>query len=208
MNGFIHAFRGKDENAHAVIDTYMDYCAKRWQAREGTYQLKRPRLLPDVRDPPEQGDEEVDMTDIWSFAWMAWRTYYRWDERLWGARGFHPFCEDFHRLFLCVVVWVCVVWLWFCFAFFAGEMTPACNSCFTFFAFAFVDRPCPVLARQCRKKTNSSKGSLHAHTALNQWMAGHSTQIRLHYCFLQSHYWRGLTRPCLSQQLPRARPPV
>ena len=53
-----------DENAHAVIDTYMDYCAKRWQTREGTYQLKRRSLLPDVRDPPEQGDEEVDMTDI------------------------------------------------------------------------------------------------------------------------------------------------
>jgi len=61
---FIRAFRGKDENARVEIDTYMDYCAKRWQAREGTYQLKRPRLLPDVRDPPEQGDEEVDMTDI------------------------------------------------------------------------------------------------------------------------------------------------
>ena len=64
INGFIRAFRGKDENAHAEIDTYMDYCAKRWQTREGTYQLKRRRLLPDVRDPPEQGDEEVDMTDI------------------------------------------------------------------------------------------------------------------------------------------------
>ena len=64
INGFIRAFRGKDENAHAVIDTYMDYCAKRWQIREGTYQLKRRRLLPDVRDLPEQGDEEVDMKDI------------------------------------------------------------------------------------------------------------------------------------------------
>ena len=64
INGFIRACRGKDENAHAEIDTYMDYCAKRWQTREGTYQLKRRRLLPDVRDPPEQGDEEVDMTDI------------------------------------------------------------------------------------------------------------------------------------------------
>ena len=64
INGFIRAFRGKDENARAEIDTYMDYCAKRWQTREGTYQLKRRRLLPDVRDPPEQGDEEVDMTDI------------------------------------------------------------------------------------------------------------------------------------------------
>ena len=64
INGFIHAFRGKEEDARAEIDTYMDYCAKRWQTREGTYQLKRRRLLPDVRDPPEQGDEEVDMTDI------------------------------------------------------------------------------------------------------------------------------------------------
>ena len=31
------------------------------KTREGTYQLKRRRLLPDVRDPPEQGDEEVDI---------------------------------------------------------------------------------------------------------------------------------------------------
>ena len=62
MNGFIRAFRGKDENAHAVIDTYMDYCAKRWQTR-GHIPTRR-RLLPDVRDPPEQGDKEVDMTDI------------------------------------------------------------------------------------------------------------------------------------------------
>ena len=59
INGFIPTFRGKDENAHAEINTYMDYCAKRWQTRP-----KRRRLLPDVRDPPEQGDEEVDMTDI------------------------------------------------------------------------------------------------------------------------------------------------
>ena len=64
IKGFVRAFRGKDEHARAEIDTYMDYCAKRWQTREGTYQLKRRRLLPDVRDPPEQGDEEVDMTDI------------------------------------------------------------------------------------------------------------------------------------------------
>ena len=42
---FIRAFRGKDENARAEIDTYMDYCAKRWQTREGTYQLKFTRRL-------------------------------------------------------------------------------------------------------------------------------------------------------------------
>ena len=31
--------------------------------------------------------------------------------RVWGARRFHPFCEDFHRLFflcVCLVVVVCL----------------------------------------------------------------------------------------------------
>ena len=55
IHGIIRAFRAQDENAHAVIDTCMDCCAKRWQTREGTYQLKQRRLLSDVRDPPEQG---------------------------------------------------------------------------------------------------------------------------------------------------------
>ena len=64
ISGIIYSFRDKDEDARAEIDTYMDYCAKRWQTREGTYQLKRRRILPDVRDPPEQGDKDVDMADI------------------------------------------------------------------------------------------------------------------------------------------------
>ena len=64
IKDFVHAFRGKEEDARAEVDTYMDPCAKWWQTREGTYQLKRRQLLPDVRDPPEQGDAEVDMTDI------------------------------------------------------------------------------------------------------------------------------------------------
>ena len=64
IKGFLHAFRGKEEDARVEVDAYMEYCAKRWQTREGTYQLKRRRLLPDVRDPPEQEDAEVDMTDI------------------------------------------------------------------------------------------------------------------------------------------------
>ena len=34
------------------------------QTREGTYQLKRRRLKPDVRDPPEHGSADVDMADI------------------------------------------------------------------------------------------------------------------------------------------------
>ena len=64
IKGFLHAFRGKEEDARVEVDAYYDYCAKRWHTREGTYQLKRRRLLPDVRDLPEQGDAEVDMRDI------------------------------------------------------------------------------------------------------------------------------------------------
>ena len=82
IKGFLHAFRGKEEDARVEVDAYMDYCAKRWQTREGTYQLKRRRLLPDVRDPPEQGDAEVDMTDICSYTWMAWRTHFMVEEML------------------------------------------------------------------------------------------------------------------------------
>ena len=62
MASYVHS--GARMRMLMLIDTYMDYCAKRWQTREGTYQLQRRRLLPDVRDLPEQGDEEVDMTDI------------------------------------------------------------------------------------------------------------------------------------------------
>jgi len=108
INGSIRAFKGKDENAHAVL-TYMDYCAKRWQTREGTYQLKRRRLLPDVRDPPEQGDEEVDMTDIWSTTWRAWITYYKVEEMIWEAMGgaqVSPLLRGFSpALFVCLVVY-------------------------------------------------------------------------------------------------------
>ena len=42
----------------------MENCAKRWQTKEGTYQLKRRRLLPDVRDPPENPGADIDMADI------------------------------------------------------------------------------------------------------------------------------------------------
>ena len=64
LKSFLHALRGKEEDAPSEVEAYMEYCAKRWQTREGTYQLKRRRLLPDVRDPPEQGNAEVDMKDI------------------------------------------------------------------------------------------------------------------------------------------------
>ena len=165
INGFIHAFRGKDDDARAEIDTYMDYCAKRWQTREGTYQLKRWRLLPDVRNPPEQGDEEVDMTDIWSSTWMARWTHYKVEEmrwEAWGARIVSPFLRGFSLalfwfLFVfCLLFCLCCLFL-VLFCFLSRWMTPASNSSFTPFLLSHisrVDRPCPVLARQCRRKKN------------------------------------------------------
>ena len=42
----------------------VENCAKRWQTREGTYQLKRRRLKPDVRDSPEHPGADIDMADI------------------------------------------------------------------------------------------------------------------------------------------------
>ena len=45
----LQVLRGKEEVARAEVETFMEHCAKRWQTKEGTYQLKRRRLLPDVR---------------------------------------------------------------------------------------------------------------------------------------------------------------
>ena len=74
--------------------------APRWQKREGTCQLKRRRLLPDVRDPPEQEDAEVDhdghlifyMDAMEDSAWQWWKRCY---ERLRGARVVSPFLRVF-----------------------------------------------------------------------------------------------------------------
>ena len=64
LQGLLQAFCDKEEDARAEVEAYMESCAKRWQTREGTHQLKRRRLLLDVRDPPEQRNAEVDMMDI------------------------------------------------------------------------------------------------------------------------------------------------
>ena len=58
------ALSGKEAEAHSDVDAFMEHCAKRWQTREGTYQLKRRRLKPNVRDPPEDGSADVGMADI------------------------------------------------------------------------------------------------------------------------------------------------
>ena len=118
FHGLLQAFRGKEEGARAEVEAFMEHCAKRWQTKEGTYQLKRRRLLPDVRDPPEQGNADVDMRHL-NFTWMAWRITTWWKrcfEGLRGARLFHLvslfFCEFSLDvacwLFLCVVGWFLV----------------------------------------------------------------------------------------------------
>ena len=86
---------------------------------------------------------------------MAWRTTSWWKrcyEGLRGARVVSPFLRVFTGR--CCVCWVCVVFVCFvCFVSVLLVKTPAFNSRFTFFCeFLVVDRPCPVLARQCRKK--------------------------------------------------------
>ena len=109
MKGFSACIPGKEEDAR--VDAQKRYCAKGWQTREDTCQLKRRRLLP---DPPEQEDAEVDMTDIKSFAWMAWRTTLwckRCYEGLREARAVSPSLRVFTgRFCLC---WVCVVFVCF-----------------------------------------------------------------------------------------------
>ena len=52
-----------EKEDHSDVDAFMEHCANR-QTREGTYQLKRCRLKPDVRDPPESGSADVDVADI------------------------------------------------------------------------------------------------------------------------------------------------
>ena len=48
LHGFLQAFRDKEEGARAEVKTFMEHCGKRWQTKEGAYQLKRRRLLSDV----------------------------------------------------------------------------------------------------------------------------------------------------------------
>ena len=58
------ALSDKEAVAQSEVDAFMENCAKRWQTREGTYQIKRRRLKPDVRDSPEYPGADIDMADI------------------------------------------------------------------------------------------------------------------------------------------------
>ena len=119
LQGLLQAFRDKEGDARAEVEAYMEYCAKRWQTREGTYQLKRRRLLPDVRDQPEQGNAEVDMKDIWTLhGWHGGLLHGgRDDMRGWEGRDlFHLYFANFHWPLWCWVV-LCFVVCLGCFGF-------------------------------------------------------------------------------------------
>ena len=60
----LKALSDKEAVAQSEVDAFMENCAKRWQTKEGTYQLKRRRLKPDVRDSPEYPGADIDMADI------------------------------------------------------------------------------------------------------------------------------------------------
>ena len=64
FQSLLKALLEKEAEAHSDVEAFMEHCAKRWQTRDGTHQLKRRRLKPDVRDPPEDGSADVDMADI------------------------------------------------------------------------------------------------------------------------------------------------
>ena len=64
LKDLLKALSGKEAVAQSEVDAFMENCAKRWQTREGTYQLKRRRLKPDVRDSPEYPSADIDMADI------------------------------------------------------------------------------------------------------------------------------------------------
>jgi len=93
----------------------MEHCAKRWQTREGTYLLKRRRLKPDVRDPPEDKSADVGVADM-NNGWRGGllhgaREPMRGAER--GSERFtlsHLFCE-FPWLWCCCWCLVVVCWV-------------------------------------------------------------------------------------------------
>ena len=60
----LKALSDKEAVAQSEVDAFMENCAKRWQTKKGTYQLKRRRLKPDVRDSPEYPGADIDMADI------------------------------------------------------------------------------------------------------------------------------------------------
>ena len=60
----LKALYHKEGAAQSEVDFFLENCAKKWQTREDTYQIKRQRLKPDVRDLSERMEADIDMADI------------------------------------------------------------------------------------------------------------------------------------------------
>ena len=115
------ALSDKEAVAQSEVDAFMENCAKRWQTREGTYQLKRRCLKPDVRDSPEYPGADVNMADILLLDYVE--EYYTVDETYEGLRGacmFHLVSLSLQIsltdlpgpcLGLCVVLLVLLFWV-------------------------------------------------------------------------------------------------
>ena len=79
QESFAGAIRKESRSSVGSECMYGALC-KRWQTRKSTYQLKRRRLKPDVRDPPDDGSADVDIADIQTLDGV--KDYYMVEENL------------------------------------------------------------------------------------------------------------------------------
>ena len=126
------ALSDKEAVAQSEVDAFMENCAKRWQTREGTYQLKRRRLKPDVRDSPEYPGADIDMAVSLSLQISL---------------------ADLPGPCLGLCVGVACFWL---VLFLVGFFLPG-KFDFNLMLIPVVDRPCLALVRQCRKKKSAKR---------------------------------------------------
>ena len=104
------------------------------------------------------------MADIWTMDGVE--DYYNGGRE--PMRGWEAFCFTLSHLVLRIslavvaVVWCLLVCVCLCFVvlfFLASRETSASNSISIPLEFPVVDRPCLVLARQCRKKKKDTRGT-------------------------------------------------
>ena len=86
----LKALSDKEAVAQAEVDAFMENCAKRWQTKEGTYQVKR-RICSQTLETRLNIQEQILIWLTFNY-WTTWRSTTRWTrtfEGLRGARMFH-----------------------------------------------------------------------------------------------------------------------
>ena len=153
FKGFLHAFRGKEEDARAEVEVYgilrKEVADKRGHLpAQATTTLAWCERLAWARRCRSGHEGHL------IFTWMAWMTTTGWKrcyEGLRGARFVSPFLRIFTGRFggcwvgLCFLV--CLLFFWYCQWKFYIQL-----AFHIFCGFPVVDRPCFVLAQQYRKK--------------------------------------------------------